>query len=327
MTPAEILVAVASHGLHPITRSMSERPLSPRPWRELAQQLGESGLGALAFLAASDGALPVTSAQDAELRRLNDAATARTRAAVECLGAVVTTLDRQSIDSRVLHGASTAALDYPVAGLRPFDSVDVLVAPVHHDDAVSLLRTEGVLSAPSVLTRTRRKREVRHVATNGVVVSLHASLTPGRVGEVVETPTLLASRTRFSFGTVDLCAVGAEERLLAACIAGRASSLDLLGQRDVVQLVLRDDLSSKRVERLASSWRVEAVLAETVRRSWDLFSVPDVVPISAWSRAYRPHRRDRRRTVHDVPVRPSLIDELRVEGRPRATGRRADDHS
>jgi hypothetical protein len=313
--PAELLVAVAGHGLHPSTRKFNARPLPAAMWRAVAAGLEAHGLGALALAAAGDGALPVTDAQEAEVRRLSDAAASRVRTAVDCLDAVVSTLDRSSIDTRVLHGASISALDYPIRGLRPFDSVDVLVAPVHHDAAVSLLQSAGVLSAPPALGRGRRRRDVRHVASNGVVVCLHASLTPGRVGEVVETPSLLASRTRFTLGATDLCAVGAEERLLAACIRGREAGLDLLAQRDVVQLVLRDDLSAKRVERLASSWRAEAVLADAVRRSWQTFSVPDVVPISAWSRAYRPHRRERRRlSVHEELLRPTVFDGLHIEG-------------
>ena len=118
---------------------------------------------------------------------------------------------------------------------------------------------------------------------------------------------LLASRVWFSPRGVRLGALGAEERLLHASIHARpdGSPSDLLAQRDVVQLVLRDDLALRRLERLASSWRLEAVLADAVRRAWDTFAVPDVVPISAWSRSYRPHRRDRRRLAsHSLPPAP-----------------------
>jgi hypothetical protein len=164
------------------------------------------------------------------------------------------------------------------------------------------------------------------VASNGVAVWLHASLTPGRVGEVVETPILLASRMRFTLGRSELHGLGSEERLIAACVHGRLSRApsDLLAQRDVVQLVLRDDLSAKRVERLASSWRVEAALADAVRRSWDTFAVPDVVPISVWSRAYRPHRRERRRWSHSVPPPQTGIGTAWAE-RDGLGGRGADD--
>lgn len=92
-----------------------------------------------------------------------------------------------------------------------------------------------------------------------------------------------------------------------SCIHARLQRTEchLLAQRDVVQLVLRDDLSLREVERLASSWRVEAVLADAVRRAWETFSVADVVPISAWSSSYRPHRRDRRKlAAHPVPSNP-----------------------
>lgn len=93
--------------------------------------------------------------------------------------------------------------------------------------------------------------------------------------------------------------------MIVACIHARfdRSISNLLVQRDVVQLVLRDDLSMRKVERLRSAWRVEAILADAVRRAWETFSVPDVVPISAWSGFYQPYRRDQRKLeAHPLPA-------------------------
>ncbi len=90
---------------------------------------------------------------------------------------------------------------------------------------------------------------------------------------------------------------------MAACIQARFDPLGhLLVQRDVVQLVLSEDLSLRRVESLASAWRLEAVLADAVTSAWETFSVPDVVPISAWSRPTGPVGRDQRRLeAHPLP--------------------------
>lgn len=307
MTSPEILVAIVGHGLNPSLRRFIESPLDSGAWRTLVAKLETGKLTALALAAATGGALPVTEEQGDELRHRSARAMKRREAAAQCLGEIGTVLNREAIDSCVLHGAATSALDYPEADLRLYESADVLVAPAHHDDAVALLQEKGVLRVPAHERRSRRRGDVRFVAANGVNVGVHFSITPRRFGGAIQTGDLLASRIWFSPRGVRLGALGAEERLLSVCIHARfgASTSDLLAQRDVVQLVLRDDLALRRVERLASSWRVEAVLADAVRRAWGTFAVPDVVPISAWSRAYRPHRRDRWRLAsHPLPMAP-----------------------
>jgi hypothetical protein len=143
------------------------------------------------------------------------------------------------------------------------------------------------------------------LSTGDIHVVVHTSLTPRTYGRPVATDDLFGHRVRIARRPVVFSALGHEERLVAACVHARLDGArrDLLAQRDVVQLVLREDVSVRRVERLASVWRLEAVLAEAVRRAWDTFAVPDVVPLSAWSRSYRPHRRDRRRlAAHPLPA-------------------------
>ncbi len=119
-----------------------------------------------------------------------------------------------------------------------------------------------------------------------------------------------------------MSALGTEERMIAACIHARfdRSISNLLVQRDVVQLVLRDELSMRRVERLRGEWRVEAILADAVRRAWETFSVPDVVPVSAWSGFYQPYRRDQRKLeAHPLPAthrREASLDYSPAEAAP-----------
>jgi hypothetical protein len=303
VTPEVLLVAIAGYGLNPSLRLFVEAPLDERAWRALVVELETRQLTALALAAAKAEVLPVTEEQAEDLRFRNAGALARRDAAVQCLTELIGVLNHYAIDSCVLCGAATAALDYQVADLRLYESANVLVPSGQHDQAVTVLQGKGMLQPSAQEPRPRRRRAINFCAANGVAIQLHFTIMPGRYGGTVQTRDLLASRVWFSRRGVRLGALGAEERLLHASIQARLNGTggDLLAQRDVVQLVLRDDLALRRLERLASSWRLEAVLADAVRRAWDTFAVPDVVPISAWSRSYRPHRRDRRRLAARPP--------------------------
>jgi hypothetical protein len=302
---SDLLVAIAGYGLYPSTRLFAESPLDCDDWAELLALLDQGLLLAFAESAADEGKLPVTETQRRDLRAHAEAAEARRDAAALCIDEIVSALDQHAIESCIIRGASTAAFDYEPAALRLYESVHVLVAPEHEDASESILEGQGILRPGESRSWSRRRRLVTHTSKNGVPVRIHSSFAPKGIGGAVSVRDLFASRVRFTPRRVRLGALGSEERLLAACVQARVDPPGhLLAQRDVVQLTLREDLSLRRVESLASAWRLEAVLAQAVNMAWDTFSVPDVVPISAWSRAYRPHRRDRRRLeAHPPPVR------------------------
>ena len=248
--------------------------------------------------------MAVSEEQGGDLERLAEAGGGRCRTASQWLVEVVTTLDRQGIDSCVFRGAATAALDYAQPTERLYCSVHLLVAPAHFAAAAGALREEGRLVERAEPARVGRRRALRLVAADGTEVVLHRTLAIGTFGDAIEPTDLFASRIRFAIGGTTCSALGTEARLLAACLRARLDQAPphLLALRDVVQLVLRDDLSLRKVERLAVAWRVEAVVADAVRRAWDAFPVSDVVPISAWSRAYQPDRRAQRRlAAYRVP--------------------------
>ncbi len=309
MTLTEILVGIAGHGLNPSLRPLLEQPLDADSWQAFVTKLDQLMLSTFALAACEQGTVAVTESQLEELRIRAAQATERCRTAASSLEEVVTTLDRHGMDACVLHGAATSALDYPETHLRLYESVHVFVNPAHHDEAVDVLRAAGVIRQPSVHSRSRRRRDVWHRTSSGVEIGLYRAVTPGRFGGPIESKDLLANRVRFTPRTgpdgTPLSSLGTEERMIVACIHARfdRSISNLLVQRDVVQLVLRDDLSMRKVERLRSAWRVEAILADAVRRAWETFSVPDVVPISAWSGFYQPYRRDQRKLeAHPLPA-------------------------
>lgn len=297
MTPEDLLVAIAGHGLHPSPVTLTKCALGAQSWQQLLTMLSRELVLGLALLAADSGGLLVTAEQRADLIERLALAQELRSAADRCLDEVVASLDREGVETCVLHGVATAALDYDEPGLRLYDSLHLLIPPTRRDDAVTALVERGVLRPQGTKRRTKRQSSVMYLSRDGVRVVLYTSLTPKSFGAAVEASDLSPNRITFTPRSVELSALGREERLIAACLHARLNEVrkDLLAQRDVVQLVLREDLSVRKVERQASSWRLEAVVADAVRAAWETFRVPDVVPISAWSRSYRPYGRDRRR--------------------------------
>jgi Uncharacterised nucleotidyltransferase len=297
VNPDQLAVAIAGYGLYPSGSRLADRPLGTGEWAALCAILEQRLLLGLGFHAAETGALPVTNEQRDDLAALTAKAQTHRAAVDDCLVEVIGALDRRGIDSCVLQGAAAAALDYRPSTLRLYDSLHLLVGPEVLTRAVSSLREDGLLCSDGLRRWSRRQRTRACRTHDGIHIFLHSSLTAKGLSGSVGTRELFANRVRFSTGGTSLAALGTEERLIAACVRARpdGAERDLVAQRDVTQLVLRDDLSVPKVARLASSWRLEALLADAVRRAWDTFAVPDVVALSAWSRSYRPRRRDRKR--------------------------------
>lgn len=304
MTPAELLAAIAGNGLYPTARRLVERPLGSESWHELLGSLRRGLLFGVALQAADSGALSISKEQRIDLTEDLGLAEERRSAADRCLDEAVAELDRHGIETCVLHGAASAALDYNDSGIRLYDTLHLLVSPTEREEAVTALVERGILRADDAQRGSRRRTAFAFLSEEGVRVMVYTSLAPRHFGATVEAGVLFPSRITLTPRSVTLSALAGEERLIAACVHARLNQFrkDLLAQRDVVQLVLRENLSVRKVERLAASWRLEAVLAESVRRAWETFRVPDVVPISAWSRSYQPYGRDRRRlAAHPLP--------------------------
>lgn len=304
MTREELLLAIARYGLHPPAHPLMEQPLSGKAWRGLATQLERDLLLAVALDAAAHGVLPFTSEQRDDLSGRLTAAAARRSAADRCLDEAVAILDQHDIASCVLHDAANAELDYDEPALRLYDSVHLLLAPSLRKRGVAALMEHGVLRPDPDGTRHKKRQPRAYLSSDGVNVLVYTSIVPKEFGASVEFNDLISHRVAYRPRAVTFRALAAEERLIAAAIRSRLDAVrrTVLAERDLVRLVLREGLSVGRVERLAVAWRLEAVLAEAVRRAWEYLRIPDVVPISTWSSSYQPHRRDRRRlAAHPAP--------------------------
>jgi hypothetical protein len=297
VTREELLLAIARYGLHPPSHPIIERPLSGQAWNWLAPQLERDLLVAVALDAAARGLLPFTNEQREDLSRRLAAAAARRSAADDCLDEAVAVLDEHDIASCVLHDAANAELDYDEPALRLYDSVHLLLAPSLRKRGVAALMEHGVLRPDPDSTRRKKRLPRTYLSQDGINVVVYTSIVPREFGASVELNELSPHRVVYRPRAVTFRALAAEERLLAAAIRSRLGAVrrTVLTERDLVRLVLREGLSVGRVERLATAWRLEALLAEAVRRAWEYLKIPDVVPISTWSTSYRPPRRERRR--------------------------------
>ena len=101
MTPDDLLIAIAGHGLHPSQLPVTARPLATEAWQELLAALNRELVLGLALHAADCGALPVTTAQREDLTDRLALAQDRRSAADRCLDEVVAAL-------RPLHWTTTS---------------------------------------------------------------------------------------------------------------------------------------------------------------------------------------------------------------------------
>jgi Uncharacterised nucleotidyltransferase len=295
---SSLLAAIAAHGLHPSTAMIVKEPLDSRAWNVLTKGIDAERLAALALEASRAHNLPVTDEQGRALEWMAATWGERQAEADRCLVESVTALEGRDIETRVVSGAATAALDYAAPRLRPYESIHLLVAPVEFDQAISVLEGQGLLLRPTDGRPNRRSQTACLITRNGTAIELHRT-NGGRSLRSAGDPTstLFAHHDTFELNGVRLTALGAEERLITTCVrAGKGGPpRRLLALRDLVQIILGDQFSLRALDHLAATWKLEAVVAETVSLAWQAFDIPDVVPISSWSSSYRPVRQSRRR--------------------------------
>jgi len=116
MTPDDLLIAIAGHGLHPSPASRHRASVGDGSLAGAASGAQPRAGARLALHAVDCGALPVTTAQREDLTDRLALAQDRRSEADRCLDEVVAALDRQGIETCLLHGAATAALDYDEPG-------------------------------------------------------------------------------------------------------------------------------------------------------------------------------------------------------------------
>jgi Uncharacterised nucleotidyltransferase len=292
--------AVAAYGVGPPKAVLFERPVEDASWPKLVRLARDQRLLGLVQAAARDGVLALSTEQRELMERAHGEVVAETARAEEATVHVADHLASCGIQCRVLKGPALAHLDYPSAALRPFVHVSLLVESSRFIETLEQLRTMGYERAhaePAGGFDARFRKGTMLFAESGVPVEVHRTIADGLYAMIVDHDELFPVVSSFEIDGRSLCALGPEERLLHACFEARVGDTRplLVRLRDVVQLVLSHDLDIGRIEHLSTAWSAQSLVAEAVRRAWNLLGVTDIVPLSAWAGTHPTTRKERRR--------------------------------
>jgi hypothetical protein len=294
--------AVAAYGLGPPQGILTEGPVEDANWPRLLELARSQRLVGLLRAAAQDGVIALRGGQWGRLEQAYRSVAAQSAVAKEATVMMAETLHGSDIECRVLKGPALAYLDYPSADLRPFIDVNLLVKATEFTRAIEVLEGAGFTRshaepAPGFDARFRKGTSL--VSASGMHVDLHRTIADGPYAMMVEHAELFKASSEIDVDGHRLFALGPEERLLHACFEARVGDTRplLVRLRDIVQMVLTQDLDIGRIELLSGAWSAQSLVAEAVRRAWTLLGVTDMVPLSAWASAHQTSRRDQRRLL------------------------------
>jgi hypothetical protein len=165
-------------------------------------------------------------------------------------------------------GPVLAAALYGNLARRPFDDLDLLVAPEHFDRARMILLDHGYRSSDNwdatqeeLRLRAIGQLEFRHPRT-GVLVDLHAAAMPGYLRFPLTFAGLWRRRVRQQLAGMSVQTLAPEDLLLLLCVHGGKHLWHRLAWLvDVARLVSRLPLDARRV-------RLEAGRLGCRRRLW-----------------------------------------------------------
>ena len=294
MSRADLLVDIAGHGLYPSTRRFAEGPLRLRC---LGRAVGRTRQGVAPRSspesAADAGALPVTDVQRKDLREHTRAAEARRDAA-----ATVHRRDRLRPRPPCHRDAASSGEPPPrrsTTNPRPCGSTSPSTCssrPSTRRRAESVLEEQGILLPGEQRSWSRASTPGHpHVEERGSRQDPLRVRSEGHRRSRLRAATCSPTGSAFTPRSGSVCGArhgGAAPRGLRPGAGRPARAPARPARRGPAPL--REDLASggwsgsPRPGGSRRSWPRPSTSA------WETFSVPDVVPISAWSRAYRPHR-------------------------------------
>jgi hypothetical protein len=315
---------VAAYGLGPPKGVLTEAPADDSNWPRLLQLAREQRLVGLLHLAARDGALALRGGQWTQLEETQREVAAETQVAERKTANLAAAIAASGIECRVLKGPALANLDYPSPELRPFEHANLLVRSEQFVEAVHLLAQEGytrMYPEPSRRFDARFRKGTVLVDARGNLVDVHRTIADGPYAMIVDHGELFQTSSSFEVAGTELTALGPEERLLHACFEARVGDTRplLIRLRDIVQLVLTNELDVARIEHLSGAWGAQSLVAEAVRRAWTLLGVTDVVDLSAWATTHPTSKKERRRLLayHTARSRTLVSFETLRSIRPR----------
>jgi putative nucleotidyltransferase-like protein len=294
----DLLAACAAYGLASSHRFPSG-PLSAAEFSILLASAEHHRLVGFLGAAVRDGALAVDADQRAALEEVLEGWLAHSLRVEALLLAAAEQLETAGVSYRVFKGVAVANTVYAEPSLRVFADVDVLVPSVDFGRAAQVL--ESALGADRALPELRPGfdarfgREAMLRSDNGLELDIHRTFVDGAFGLTVELDDLFASPRTFALGRRDVPTLPPARQLLSSCYAAALGDWPsrLASQRDVVQLLNVQTLSTEDVLELAHSWRAEAVVARALCAAWEELVPRFTPPLVDWARSFRPTPLDR----------------------------------
>jgi hypothetical protein len=297
--PPSHILGIVSHGLAGAMVELPEAPLAGDAWSRLLAEVTRRRIIGHLLHAAEDGAFPTTSQQFDEVCMAHRRAMAAVLHVERSLLQVVTMLEEDSIDYRVLKGAALAHTCYEDPSDRVYGDVDLLVPSDGMEAVVRRLRAGGYRRLFPQLREgfdRRFSKAVTLEGASGLQIDLHRTFLMGPYGLLVDTAGLFERCQQILIGEQAVRVLELEAQVLHAAYAvalgddpPKASAL-----RDLAQLILRRDPASDRLLDLASRSHGLGVLAAGIATTWRALRIADALPLSVWAQRYEPSRREQR---------------------------------
>ena len=207
-------------------------------------------------------------------------------------------LDDAGITWRLTKGAAVAHLDYPDPALRPFGDADVLVHPAHWDRAIEALTSSGCRRQVSEVQPGWDNRFGKGATLNspeGLEIDLHRRFAIGRFGVRSRMEDLYGDGDSITLAGRAIPTLDGPGRLLHSCHhAALGGFRHYRAHRDVAQQLLVTQVDWRAAVDLATSWRVQAVVARAITDTWRVLGLKINHPAHAWATSTRISPLDRR---------------------------------
>jgi hypothetical protein len=261
----KVISWVAGFGLSQGSLDPDGIDLKGAAWPPILAALQGRRLTGLAVAAADAGMLFLSDEQWAQLLERHRSAMIGAISIERTMIRVVHALETGGIEVVVLKGAALAHTIYPDPSWRPFGDVDLLVHTRDWRRACAVLAELGFrryLPEPRKGFDERFGKAATHVSEDGIEVDLHRTLVLGPFGLWLDPEQLFESTAPFSLAGRSFNRLGDTHLLLHACMHASLGFRPPLPipVRDVAEVALRRPVDWAAVDRLASAWRMRAVV-------------------------------------------------------------------
>jgi hypothetical protein len=250
--------------------------------------------------AVADGARELTDEEQADLRQTVVDELAAALLLERALWRATAILEAEGAAFRVLKGPANAHLDHPHPAQRTFGDLDLLVAAPDLELAKAALEARGYRRAQPERHAgfdARFGKSLTLVDPTGVELDVHRTFLSGPFGHCFDPATLFAAPEWFDLAGRRIPALSRVDRLVHACVSATVSDPRprLRPARDVVQLLVHDELDADAVPRRAARLGLGIVVARAITLCVGGLQVDGALaghPLVRWAERYTPGRRE-----------------------------------